>query len=96
MASWMADVAVGAAILLAALSLLLAVVGWLSAWRVRSARLGWVALAFTAFAVQGVYLTMLAYERRADVAAGTAGEFPLLAVVNLGIVVCLYFSVLKR
>ncbi len=92
----MADLAVGASLLLAGLSLMLAVVGWISAARLKSGRLAWVAIAFTGFAAEGTYLTQLAWDRRSDVAAGTAGEFPVLAIANLGIVIALYFSVLKR
>lgn len=96
MSEWMANVAVGAAILLAGLGLLLSLVAGLSFKRLGSARLLWVALAFLGLAVQGVYLAVLAYTRRADVAAGTAGEFPILAVANLVVVFLLYLAVLKR
>lgn len=96
MSEWMANVAVGASVLLAGLGLLLAAVAWISFARLRSGRLAWVGLAFLGLAGQGIYLTLLSYERRADVAAGTAGEFPILAVTNLAIVLALYFAVLKR
>ncbi|MES2154323.1 MAG: hypothetical protein V4510_04230 [bacterium] len=91
-----ANVAVAAAILLAGLSTLLMVLGLVAFARVRSSKLLMIALAFAAFAAQGVYLAWLAYERRADVASGSAGEFPVLAVSSLAIVVLLYMAVLKR
>lgn len=91
-----ANVAVAAGILLAGLSALLCVLGLLSYARLRHARLLWIALAFAAFAAQGAYLAWLAYERRADVAAQAAGEFPILTLGSLVIVVLLYLAVLKR
>lgn len=96
MADWAADLAVAAGILLAGIAILLAVLGLVSWRRLRAGRLLWVSAAFAGFAAEGAYLAWLAYERRADVAAGTAGEFPTLALANLGIVLCLYFAVLKR
>ncbi len=96
MSSAWANVAVAAGVLLAGLSLLLCILGLAAYRRVQNGKLVWVSLAFAAFAAQGAYLAWLAYERRADVAAGAAGEFPVLAVSSLGIVVLLYLAALKR
>lgn len=94
-AAW-ANVAVAAGILLSGISLLLCGLGLTSYARIRNGKLLMVGLAFGAFAAQGAYLAWLAYQRRADVAAGTAGEFPVLTLTSLGIVVLLYMAVLKR
>jgi hypothetical protein len=96
MATWSADLAVAAGILLGGVALLLAILGLVSFARLRATRLLFVSAAFLGFAGQGAYLAWLAYERRADLAAGTAGEFPILAVANLAIVLLLYLAVLKR
>ncbi|MEA3191087.1 MAG: hypothetical protein QOD77_1669 [Thermoplasmata archaeon] len=96
MADWTADLAVAAGILLGGIALLLAVLGVVAWRRLRAGRLLWVSAAFAGFAAEGAYLAWLAYQRRADVAEGAAGEFPILALANLGIVLCLYVAVLKR
>ena len=96
MSEWWANLAVAAGILLAGLSLLLAVVGLAAARRMHAGKLALVGVAFAGFCAQGVYLTWLAYSRRADVAAGGAGEFPILTLADLGIVLVLYLAVLKR
>lgn len=89
-----ANVAVGVAILLAGLSLLLMVVGLVSYARMRHPRLIWVTVAFAAFAAQGLYLAWDAFHRRADLAQQW-DALPTLAAVNLGIVIALYLAVLK-
>lgn len=91
-----ANVAVGAAVLLAGVSLLLAVVGVVSYLRIGHKRLLWVAAAFVGFLVQGVLLASVLYRDRGAVAAGQADVLPWLAVLNLGIVAALYLAVLKR
>jgi len=91
-----ANVAVAAGILLCGLSLLLAILGLTAYARVRHSKLLLVSIAFAGFCAQGAYLAWLAYERSADVASGSAGEFPILTLANLGIVIVLYAAVLKR
>lgn len=91
-----ANLAVGAGILLAGVAVILMLLGLISYSRLRHARLLWVAVAFLGFALEGAYLAWMAYDRRLDVAAGTAGEFPILAFGNLAIVIALYLAVLKR
>lgn len=91
-----ANVAIAAAILLAGLSLTLFILGAVAATRLRNPKLWFITLAFAGFAAQGVYLALLAWQRRADVAADAAGEFPVLAVSSLAIVILLYLGVLKR
>jgi hypothetical protein len=91
-----ANLAVGAAVVLGGPAPALAVVGLLSAKRLRSGRLAWVGLAFLAFAAQGAALAWAAYERRGDIASGGSSDLLLLSVWNLVIVVLLYFAVLKR
>jgi hypothetical protein len=91
-----ANLAVGAAILLAGVALLLAVVGIVAWRRLGNARLLWVTLAFLGFVAEGVALAWRAYDKRADIAAGGSPELLLLAVGNLAIVACLYLAVLKR
>jgi hypothetical protein len=95
MSEAVANVAMAAAILLFAISLLLMTVGLVSYWRIRHLRLLWVSLAFLLFAGQGAYVTYLAYSDRAAIASGGSG-LPALTVVNLGIVLALYLAVLKR
>jgi hypothetical protein len=92
---WIANLAVGAAVLLSGVSTLLFVVGLVSWMRLRHARLFWVGLAFLLLAVQGVLLTILAYRDRGAIAAGNS-SFTGLAFVGLGIVLALYLAVLKR
>ncbi len=96
MSSEWANIAVAAAVLLCGLSLMLCVLGLTAYGRMRNAKLLFVSLAFLGFALQGAYLAWLAYQKRADVAAGSAGEFPILTVANLAIVTVLYMAVLKR
>jgi hypothetical protein len=96
MAAWTADLAVGASILLVGLSLSLAVLGFLAWRRLRAARLGLVALAFLALAVEGAVLANDAYANRAAIAAGDVANPLLLPGLNLLVVVLLYLSVLKR
>ncbi len=85
-----ANVAVGAAVLLAGLSLLLAVVGLIAYRRVRHGRLLWIAVAFAGFFAQGVLLTIQAFEER-----GETG-WPTMTLLNLAIVGALYVAVLRR
>lgn len=96
MAQWMADAAVGAAVLLAGVSLSLAVLGFLAWRRMGAGRLGLVALAFLGFAVEGVILARDAYLQRAAIAADEVAQPLLLPGLNLLIVLCLYVAVLKR
>jgi uncharacterized membrane protein len=93
--SWVANAAVGAAVLLCGLATLLFVVGLVSYLRLRHSRLLWVGLAFLLLGIQGVVLSILAYRDRAAIAAG---DSPLtsLPLIGLGIVVALYLAVLKR
>lgn len=96
MSVWIPNVAVGAAVLLAGVSLLLAVVGFLSFLRVRHARLLWIALAFVGFLVQGLLMAWNAYLARAEL-AGTGGVQSLaLPIVDLVTVLLLYVAVMKR
>lgn len=90
-----ANLAVAVGVLLTGLSLLLLVVGSVSYWRVRNAKLLWVSLAFLGFAGQGLFFTLDAYARRGELAR-SLDAMPALAAVNLGIVVALYLAVLKR
>jgi len=94
--AWTANLTEGAAVLLCGLSLTLAVVGFLSFGRLRAGRLLWVGLAFLGFAVEGASLAWWAFTHRADVAAGSLVELPAVTGLNLAIVLCLYFAVLKR
>lgn len=92
---WIANLAVGSAVLLCGLAALLFVVGLVSYLRIRHGRLLWVSLAFLFLAIQGFLLARLAYADRAAVAAGNS-SFTGLAFVGLGIVLALYLAVLKR
>ncbi|HUR25587.1 MAG TPA: hypothetical protein VM327_06200 [Candidatus Thermoplasmatota archaeon] len=93
--SWIANLAVGAAVLLCGVSTLLFVVGLLSYMRLRHGRLLWVGFAFLLLALQGVYLAKLAYDDRAEIAGGDSG-LASLAVLGLGVVLALYLAVMKR
>jgi hypothetical protein len=93
--SGIANLAVGAAVLLCGVATLLFVVGLVSWLRLRHARLLWVGLAFLLLAVQGVVLAMLAYKDRAAIEAGDP-SFTGLALVGLGVVLALYLAVMKR
>jgi hypothetical protein len=92
---WIANLAVGAAVLLCGVSALLFVVGLVAWSRLRHGRLLWVAFAFLLMAVQGVVLANLAYSQRAAIAAG-GSSLTGLAVVGLGVVLALYLAVMKR
>ncbi|MEA3136474.1 MAG: hypothetical protein QOJ26_1278 [Thermoplasmata archaeon] len=93
--SWIANLAVGAAVLLCGVSTLLFVVGLVSYLRLRHGRLLWVGFAFLLLAVQGIYLAKLAYDDRAAIAGGDMG-LTGLAVIGLGVVLALYLAVMKR
>lgn len=93
--SWIANLAVGASVLLTGIAATLFVVGLLAYFRLRSGKLLWVSLAFLFLAVQGAVLGYLAYRDRGAIAGGES-SFTSLAVVGLGIVVSLYLAVLKR
>lgn len=95
MSAFAANAAVAAAIVLSGLSLALLAIGLVSYFRLRHGRLLWVCAAFLVMAAQGLYLAVLAFRNRADVAAGDL-SIGGLAVVNLGIVLALYLAVLKR
>jgi hypothetical protein len=96
MSAWMADLAVGGAILLAGVSLLLFVVGLISYARVRHGRLLWVAFAFLGLFAEGVILAWLSYASRTDLANDGSFQLPGLTLLNLGVVLALYLAVLKR
>lgn len=93
--SWIANLAVGAAVLLCGVSTLLFVIGLISYTRLRHGRLLWVGFAFLLLAIQGVYLAKLAYDDRADIAGGDSG-LASLSVLGLGVVLALYLAVMKR
>lgn len=93
---WAANLAVGASVVLAGISALLAFIGFLSYARLRHGRLVWVGLAFTGFAAEGGLLAWWSYQQRVELAAGNSPELLVLAVVNLAIVLALYLAVLKR
>lgn len=95
MSALAANLAVGAAVVLSGLSILLLVVGVVSYTRMRHGRLFWVCVAFAVMAAQGIYLTFLAYRDRAAISGGEM-SLTALTVVNLGIVIALYLAVLKR
>lgn len=95
MSALAANLAVASAVVLSGLSLLLLAVGLVSYARLRHGRLMWVCIAFLVMAGQGLYLTLLAYQDRAAIAAGDA-SITTLTFVNLGIVIALYLAVLKR
>jgi len=91
-----ANVAMGAAVLLTGLSLLLSVVGLVSWSRLRHPRLLWVSVAFALFAAQGVYLAERAYAARAEIqAAGLDGLLPTVTFLDLAIVLALYLAAWK-
>jgi hypothetical protein len=92
---WVANLAVGAAVLLSGVATLLFVVGLVAWLRLRHGRLFWVSVAFLFLAVQGAVLARLAYAGRAEIAAGDS-SLAGLSVVGLGIVLALYLAVLKR
>lgn len=94
MGAFVANLAVAAAVVLLGVSTLLFAVGLLSYWRLRHGRLLWVGLAFLFMAVQGAVLTWLTFRDRAGIADGES-SWPVLALVNLAIVLALYASVLK-
>lgn len=90
-----ANAAVAAAIILSGISLLLLAIGVISYTRLRHGRLLWICIAFFVMAVQGAVLTYLSYSDRGAIASGDLA-LPGLTAVNLGIVLALYFAVLKR
>jgi len=92
---WIANLAVGAAVLLGGVSALLFAVGLVAYSRLRHPRLAWVTFAFLLLAVQGFLLARLAYDDRGAIAAGDS-SLTGLAVIGLGIVLALYLAVLKR
>ncbi len=96
MASWTADAAVGASVLLVGISLALMILGFVAARRVGTARLGFVATAFGAMAAMGLVLASDAYNDRAAIAAGTVAHPLLLPLLGLLVVLLLYVAVLKR
>lgn len=96
MASWTADAVVAASILLAGISFSLATLGAIAWRRLRSPRLGFVALAFVGFAVEGIVLARDAYDARAALVAGEVAHPFLLPGLNLLTVLLLYVAVLKR
>lgn len=93
--SWIANLAVGASVLLGGIAAVLFAVGLAAYARLRSGKLLWVSLAFLFLAVQGVVLATLAYRDRGSIAGGES-SFTGLAVIGLGTVLALYFAVLKR
>lgn len=93
--SWIANLAVGAAVLLSGVATLLFVIGLVSYMRLRHGRLLWVGFAFLLLALQGIFLAKLAYDDRADIAGGDLG-LTSLSVIGLGIVLALYLAVMKR
>lgn len=93
--SGIANLAVGAAVLFGGVAALLFVVGLVSWMRLRHQRLVWVGLAFLLLAVQGVLLATLAYKDRSAIEAGDP-SFTSLSLIGLGIVLALYFAVMKR
>ncbi|MFA5943402.1 MAG: hypothetical protein WC876_02930 [Candidatus Thermoplasmatota archaeon] len=93
--SWIANLAVGAAVLLGGVATLLFVVGLVSYVRLRHGRLLWVGFAFLLLAIQGIFLTKLAYDDRAAIEGGDFG-LAGLSVLGLGIVLALYLAVMKR
>lgn len=93
--SWVANLAVGAAVLLSGVATLLFAVGLLSWLRLRHGRLFWVSVAFLFLAVQGAVLATLAYQDRGAIAEGES-SLASLSIVGLGIVLALYLAVLKR
>lgn len=95
MSALAANLAVASAILLTGLSMLLMAVGLVSYLRLRHSRLLWVTLGFLGMAAQGLYLSVLAYQDRAAIAAGDQA-ITTLAIVNLVIVFALYLAVVKR
>lgn len=93
--SWLANVAVGAAVLLGGIATILFVVGLLAYSRLKNGKLLWVSIAFLFLAIQGIVLAWLSYQDRGAIAGGNS-SFTSLALVGLGIVLALYFAVLKR
>lgn len=87
----MANLAVGASVLLAGISLILAATGTVAYKRLQHPRLLWVAVAFALFAVEGAYLAWTSYQARADITT-----WPVLPLLGLAIVAALYLAVLKR
>ncbi len=85
-----ANIAVGAGVLLAGLSLLLASVGLLAYRRLGHTRLLWISLAFLGFLVQGILFTVEAVQNRGD------QGWPTMTLLNLAIVGALYIAVLRR
>lgn len=93
--SLVANLAVGAAVLLGGIATTLFVVGLVAYFRLRHGKLLWVSVAFLFLAVQGIVLACLAYRDRGAIAGGDS-SFTSLALVGLGIVLALYLAVLKR
>ena len=89
----LANLAVGAAIVLTGVSAVLLVVGLIAYGRTRHVRMLWISFAFALFLVQGLVLSWQVYGERGDIAAS---RLPALVFVNLGIVLALYLAVLKR
>ena len=90
-----ANAAIAGAVILSGISLLLLAIGVISYTRLRHGRLLWICIAFLVMAVQGAVLTFLTYGDRGAIADGDL-SLPGLTAVNLGIVLALYFAVLKR
>ncbi len=96
MAQWTADAAVAASVLLAGISLSLGILGAIAWRRLRAPRLGFVACAFFAFALEGVVLAWNAYDQRTAIADGTVANALVIPGLGLLIVALLYAAVLKR
>lgn len=96
MSAHLANLAVGAAVLLTGVSLLLTLLGAISWRRVRHARLLWITLAFAAFSAKGAYLAQHAYDARGELAAaGLDGFLPVVVLADLAIVIMLYLAAWK-
>lgn len=95
MSAILANVAVGAAVLLTGVSLLLTTLGALSWRRLRHGRLLWITLAFAMFTAKGAYLTERAYQTRGELGGGLEAVLPTVVLADLAIVLALYLAAWK-
>lgn len=96
MSDLVANLVVGAAILLAGVALLMAIVAFVSFRRLRAGRLAWIGMAFLVEAGAGVYLSMQSIQQRLALAESGPGVLGTVIGLNLAVVLCLYLAVAHR
>ncbi len=98
MSELLANVAMGAAVLLTGVAALLFVVGIISWRRVRHPRLFWVAGAFGILVLQGLFFMRHAYDARGLIAEEGLQATPVVGatILSLGVAAALYLAALRR